>query len=61
MCALYAVSRIDNQTGRPHRIGATVSILFPRVPEGVADPLLHNRDLQRWRTDAHAFLPQIQF
>lgn len=52
--ALHAVSLIDRRTGRPHRIGGAVLILFTRAPIEAAQDLMRNRDPQTWSVEARA-------
>jgi hypothetical protein len=61
MRPLHAVSLIDAQTGRPHRIGGAVLILFTHFPDDAAKLLMRNRDPEHWRVETRAFSPQTQF
>ncbi|SOC09432.1 hypothetical protein [Rhodobacter maris] len=58
---LLALSLIDIATGRPHRIGGEVLVLFTRAPEEAATALLRNRDPGRWRFDARPVFPDSAF
>lgn len=52
---LHAVSLINARTGRPHRVGGAVLILFTRNPVEAAQDLMRNRDPDDWRVEARAF------
>lgn len=52
---LHAVTLIDHRTGRPHRVGGAVLILFTRNPDEAAQDLMRNRDPSHWSVVARTY------
>lgn len=48
---LHVLSLIDAVTGRPHRIGDQLFLVFTRAPDEAAREMLRNRDPGRWRVE----------